>query len=864
MLRWPWKRGKEEDPHDAAERLIAQGNRLEDAGDPARACVLYRQALALAPNLAKAHLNLGVALEACGDGDSAKACYERSLAIEPRNAAASFNLGKLLYTRGALDEARGLLGRALQIRPDFADARMVHGYVLYALGQPEAAAAELAAALQQRPDDAGARAALAGARSAIALQAALGHHQAGRRSEARMRYQEALSLDADNIDALHLLGVLAHEEGDYDQAARMISRSLDIRPANAHAHFNLGRVRQAQGRADEALCCYGRALAHDPAHHDALTALASLHCARGEWRQAADAYRRILEHHPQSPEALCDLGTALKGLGRLAEALDCYRRARALDPKCFNAHYNLAIAERDEGRLEAAVTDFRHALAVAPDRPEVHYALGHVLHELERQPEAVACFRRAVELDPSHAQARWSIAMAQLHAVYAAADDVSVCRTRFSEELAVLEAWVENERSDGRYVAVGSDQPFALAYQEENNRDLLARYGALCARLMAEWADREALPAPRRGTGRPLRVGIVSAHFRRHSVWSAIARGWFAELDPRRFALYAFDLGTTQDEETAFAKARAAYFAAAPRSLRQWVRDIGACEPDVLVYPEVGMDSMTIRLASLRLAPVQIASWGHPETTGLPTMDYFLSAADLEPDDAQAHYTERLIMLPHLGCHFSAPSVSPEQPDIARAGLDPEQPLLVCPGVPFKYDPRHDRVLCEIAHRLGRCQFVFFSHWNRALSDRLAVRLQRAFSASGLDPRRFVHFLPWQPAPAFHGWLGRADVFLDTIGFSGFNTALHAVECGLPIVTREGRFMRGRLASGILKRLALDELVASEETTYVDLVVKLVMDTAYRQSVAKRMRSGRAALYEDSTSVRALEEFLQAAHGSAK
>src|SRR6185295_14418493 len=168
-----------------------------------------------------------------------------------------------------------------------------------------------------------------------------------------------------------------------------------------------------------------------------------------------------------------------------------------------------------------------------------------------------------------------------------------------------------------------------------------------------------------------------------------------------------------------------------------------------------------------------------------------------EPPGAAANYSEKLVALPHLGCYFEPREATPLLPELAALGLDGDEPLLICPGVPFKYAPEHDRVFPEIARRLGRCRFVFFTHHRRPLSDRLQARLQVAFRAQGLQAERFVAFVPWLNKPAFLGLMSQAHVCLDSIGFSGFNTALQAVQAGLPIDAREGRFLRGRLASGI-------------------------------------------------------------------
>jgi predicted O-linked N-acetylglucosamine transferase (SPINDLY family) len=151
---------------------------------------------------------------------------------------------------------------------------------------------------------------------------------------------------------------------------------------------------------------------------------------------------------------------------------------------------------------------------------------------------------------------------------------------------------------------------------------------------------------------------------------------------------------------------------------------------------------------------------------------------------------------------------------------------------------------------------VFFRSKPEALSNRLERRLHVAFERAGLSFERHALFMPWQDPPAFRAILGAADLYLDTVGFSGFNTALQAVQCGLPVVTREGRFMRGRLASGMLRRIGLDELVAPSDAAYVELAVALANDAGRRRDLRERLRGARERLFEDDAPVRALESFL--------
>jgi predicted O-linked N-acetylglucosamine transferase (SPINDLY family) len=115
-------------------------------------------------------------------------------------------------------------------------------------------------------------------------------------------------------------------------------------------------------------------------------------------------------------------------------------------------------------------------------------------------------------------------------------------------------------------------------------------------------------------------------------------------------------------------------------------------ELDVLFYPEVGMDPLTYTLAFSRLAPVQCATWGHPVTTGLPAIDYFLSSVDLETEEADGHYTEKLVRLPRLGVCYERPPM-PAPAERTSLGLPERGHLYACPQSPFKFHPDFDAIL---------------------------------------------------------------------------------------------------------------------------------------------------------------------------
>lgn len=754
----------------------------------------------------------GAAHERAGRTQQACEAYQAAVNAAPGNVAARLDLGAALEALGRTDDAARVYEAALGLEPGNAYAGFNLGRLAYTHGQPTRARDLLVEALKHKPDFAEAEVVLASVHEAL---------------------------------------------GDVDASLRCLEAALRLRPGYAGALRNLGLLQARLGNWALAEAALREAAAADTDDGDAhYWRGRSLH-QLGQLPAAAACLREALRLRPGAAEIHSYLGNLLFDMGLLAEAAAQLARATELQPTLAGAHAGLGNVHAAEKMLDAAVRCYRRALELDPRLVHAHVNMGNALAGQGQQAAALACFDAALSLDPENAEAHWCRALSAIPVLRESTLDLPRSRASFAAELAALDRWFDEPRARRGFHVVGLRQPFWLAYQDECNVDLLRRYGRLCARLMNAWPGRQSRAMPAARAGGRVRVGVVTQYFRQHSIWNAIVKGWFQHLDRERFELSAFCLGSGDDDETRLARASATRFEQGSRSLEQWFDAIADTRPDVLIYPEIGMDRMSVRLASLRLAPLQAASWGHPETTGLPTIDCYLSAADLEPEGAQSNYTEELVALPHLGCHVQAETVPPAL-QLEELGLDHSVPLLVCAGTPFKYAPEHDAIFARIARELGACRFLFFTHWTRQLSEQLQRRLASAFARDGLDAARYVRVLPWLTRPAFLGLMRQADVYLDTIGFSGFNTALQAIQCGLPVVTLEGRFLRGRLASGILRRLGLHELVAADADQYGALAVRLCRDPSYRAILGARLAAGRHVLFEDAAPIRALEDFLLA------
>lgn len=714
-------------------------------------------------------------------------------------------------------------------------------------------------------------------------------YRAGRQDTARHCFEQAIARDAKHAAAHHALGLMVLQGGDPAGALPYLQRAADLDPDNSGHLANLGVALRQAGKHVEARAAYDRALALQPdsatAHNNRGNACREL----GDNRAALADYDRALALDPGYAEAHYNRGVLLQKLGRSADAFAALTRATEFNPAYFDAWNSRGNVLRDLGRWDDAGDDYRRALQVAAQSgrsdsdtvADVHYNLAAVLRDQGDVAGAAAALHTALARRPGFVQARWSLAFSGLTPCHDSVAEMDETRRAFPAALAALDAEVRRipDRLADWEPAIGVSQPFYFAYQQENVRAALATGGQLCADVMAAWRTREQITLPRpapRGKRR-LRIGFVSSQVHRHSVWDVITRGWLTQLDRSQFDVLCYHVGWRRDRETRVAKEASARFLIGPKTFPQWVELIGRDRPDVLIYPEIGMDPTTARLAALRLAPVQCVAWGHPVTSGLPTLDYYLGAALLEPDDADAHYSETLVRLPNLGCWFeplgAASDAVAGNGNQAGAGSAPaagaaalrsptrpvaDTPRFICCQQVAKYHPAHDVVFTRIARELGRCRFTFVELGRtHGAWEKFRARLGRAFAGAGLNRDDWCEFLPTLPRAEFLALLRTQDLYLDTLAFSGFTTAIQAMTCdGLPVVTVDGPFLRSRLAAGLLRHIDVADTVAADVDGYVALAVDLARDPLRRDAIRDRIGANLGRAYRDDAVIRALEAFL--------
>ena len=590
--------------------------------------------------------------------------------------------------------------------------------------------------------------------------------------------------------------------------------------------FQLSLQLQGQGRILEAEVQARAGLGEAPTFALGHAILGDLLSAQERWLEAVESYRNAVELGPELVSAWNNQGSALRALSRYAEAEVSFRRVLKLDPACAPAWRNLGLS----------------------------------LVYMNRADEACRCFERACELAPENLDYAWTSARS-LPIVYTDEAQKRHYRKRYADRLHGIRRLVDTYSHATALDAVdGIWDAFHFHYQGGEDRQVQALHGELIHAVLSKAYPEFMQPILRsRPSGRRVRVGFVSSMLRKHTI-TYLFGGWMEGLDPNIFECFGYQLDGQEDDTTSDLSRKMEHFRCLGSELSAVAGAIQKDELDVLIYPELGMNRHTLKLAALRLAPVQCVTWGHPVTTGLPAIDYFLSSTLMEPENGQQNYTEALVELPGLSVFLDPHTVAPSAKNREDFGLAESDVVYLIPQSLFKLQPEHDAFYARIAKRVEKARFVFIAnagaHASAGVVSTFGQRLESAFAEEGLHWREFVRLVPGQSEADFLALNACSDIFLDAPGWSGGRTTLDAVSVGLLPITWPGRLMRQRHTAAILHVLELSELVASSGQHYVELAVDLGQCSDLREQRSKTLKQNRSRLYRDSQVIEALSDFL--------
>ncbi|WP_211208912.1 tetratricopeptide repeat protein [Cytophaga aurantiaca] len=660
-------------------------------------------------------------------------------------------------------------------------------------------------------------------------------------------YRQILRDYPKHPDAQHLLGLVYSEQGKYENAIRYISEAITTNPDNTAYYSNLGEVYRLAGEWDKALSHFQKALQIQPDFVEAKFNLANGLHQKGDTQQAFALYAEILVVQPTHIKAAFNSANILMANGQYRSAIDAFRKVLAMNNNHADAHNNLAIVLSEWDHLDEAEIHYKNALALNPQFSEAKKNLINLLESIGKSEEA----RELIRSEDSFRRQQTS---ALLHeksispTIHCSQTEIAEYR---EELLNLFTSLPFNSFSSDDFIRFSTLELPTLSnliYQGEDDLKIKTSYAALFKSVFPEYTPK--------GSVFKKHIGIVvtSGH---EGVFLKCMRGILNTISTETFritVICSYPNGekiirpvlTNPDVE----------FLSIPNVLSVAAELILKSNIDLLYYWECGTDKINYFLPFMRLAPIQCISWGWPITSGIPNMDYFISAANLETDNSQSFYTEQLYIQKRIPVYYYRPPIPVKDvmKPISYFGLNEINHHYICQQNLRKVHPDFDALVKGILEQDPLGIVIFINDKNKYVSDRFKKRLQ----VSCKDVYSRIVFLERLSENDYLNVLLLSDVALDTTHYGGgANTCYDAFACGTPLVTLTGMFHRSRFAFAAYQQMNYTYCVAHSSEEYIQKAVQLGTQKELRKEVSASLKKASNILFEDIEAVKELEHTFE-------
>ena len=626
---------------------------------------------------------------------------------------------------------------------------------------------------------------------------------------------------ADAIEANFQQAVRLHQQGQPGQAGILLKAIVESQPRHFHALHLLGMVAGQQGQPQAAVDWFNRALAVRPQSSAVYSNRGNALLDLGRYADALASCEHALTLRPDHVGALYNRGAALQFLNRTEEALASYERALAIQPDHEEALYNRGAVLHDLGRYDEALASYDRALSIRPDYPEALTNRGLTLQKGKGLlDEAIASYQQALTLRPDYAVGHNNLGNAQ-------------------KDQGLIEDAIASYRQallfKPDFYAAHSNLLFTLQYSSRQD-------SAHILQEARRWNARHAVPlkgliGPHSNVQEPrrrLRIGYVSPDFRGHCQ-SLFTTPLLSHHDHQQFEIYCYAGVPRPDEITGRLRAHADVWRDTLGLADAQVADlIRSDRIDILVDLTMHMAQGRPLIFARKPAPVQVAWLAYPGTTGIDAIDYRLTDPYLDPPGQHdEEYSEKSIRLPdNFWCYdplTREPAVNPLPATTAGH---------ITFGSLNNFCKVNEGVLALWSRVLGAVpgsRLLLLSNQGRHRD-----RVLGAFKEHGVSPDRIGWFTP-APRRLYLEAYHRIDIGLDTFPYNGHTTSLDSFWMGVPVITLVGPTVVGRAGLCQAMNLGLPELVARSPDQYVELAVGLARDlprlAGLRASLRQRLQA---------------------------
>ena len=747
--------------------LFDQAVRLHQQGQLAQANQIYNTLLQANPGNAGALHMLGLLAYQTGHHPAACDLIGQAIAVQPQDPAPYVNRALALSALQRHEEALAELDRAIALRPAFAEAHANRGKALVALARVQEAIQSYDQAIALQP-----RLAAVHNNKGNALR------QLGLLGEAQRCYEQAIALDARQPDAWHNLATLHESAGRLDDAFQCLEHVLALQPGHAEAHNGAGAILAQRKQSELAIAHFQAAITADSSYALAYKNLGQAQFTLAQYPDAVQNLRMSTQLRPDDTEALMFLALALVELGQYAESITLYGEAIRQSPAMADLHRNRAA----------------------------------LFTRLQRYGEALSGYLLTLELDPHAKYVPGQIADSRIKMCdwsHLPAD-----LRRCEEGLAAGRPTVPPFTALALWDVPGLHRAAAEAYVA----DLYPESSALG-------------PVAVQASGGKIRIGYYSADFHNHATAYLMAE-LFEAHDRERFEWYAFSFGPPADDamRRRLGQAFDHFLDVRSRSdvdIARLSREMGI---DIAVDLKGFTTDTRFGIFAHRCAPVQVSYLGYPGTTGARYMDYVIADKVVLPPEAQVHFTEKVVYLPH------SYQVNDSRRKISDRIFTREELGLPAAGFVFCCFNNNYKIMPPVFDSWMRILQAVPESVLWLLEDNPAVpgNLRREAKARGVSEERLV-FAARMPLDEHLARHRCADLFLDTLPYNAHTTASDALWAGLPVLTCQGTSFAGRVASSLLEAVGLHELVTRDQAGYEALAVSLARDSGRLRDLRERL-----------------------------